>query len=418
MKNPLRIILIFSCIVFCNLITAQTYVEITTGSYSQNFNSVTFGSSFINPTAAPPAVSGTIPGWYLNNTGAWLGQATGLGSNTGGFYWYDCSGNKFFGGRSSNSTTNLYYGVVLRNNTGLTIRSIKVSYRGYQVSLASNGNVVNTQAFAYAVSGTIPAVTGGTSFTGLDFNQLQTTATTGGTQITWYGCSQARDISACVPVTINNGQYLLLRWYESNDANNDHHMGIDDLVVDFDLTGTSCATILPIELTDFTAYYHKNEVNLNWTTATELNNDLFIVERSTDALNFEEICRVKGAGNSLQKKSYGCTDTDPKNGVSYYRLKQVDFDRTFSYSRIETVSIGLDKDIRVYPNPNETGKLKIATGGAPASINVIDAMGKLILQIKSADGLTELDLLPFGAGVYMVSVVTNDKTVTTKVIYN
>lgn len=176
---------------------------------------------------------------------------------------------------------------------------------------------------------------------------------------------------------------------------------------------------LPIELLNFSARYTNQEyVDLKWTTATEKNNDLFIVERSVDAVNFEEVCWVKGAGTSLQKKSYGCVDTDPKKGLSYYRLKQLDFDRSFSYSQIEAVSIGLDKEIKVYPNPNETGKLKIATGGAPASVKVIDALGKLVLSLESTEGFAELDLTPFGTGVYMVSVVTNDKMITTKVIYN
>lgn len=176
---------------------------------------------------------------------------------------------------------------------------------------------------------------------------------------------------------------------------------------------------LPIELLSFSAWYNdQKHVDLKWATATEKNNDLFIVERSTDAINFEEICWVKGAGTSLQKKSYGCVDTDPKNGISYYRLKQIDFDRTFSYSQIEAVSVSFAKEIKVYPNPNETGKLKIVTGDSPASIKVLDAIGKMIFQLESTELLTELDLTVFGKGVYMVSVITNDKTFTTKVIYN
>jgi hypothetical protein len=175
---------------------------------------------------------------------------------------------------------------------------------------------------------------------------------------------------------------------------------------------------LPIELLGFSAHYDgEKNVYLAWATATEVNNDFFSVERSTDAVNFEEICRVRGAGTSLQKKTYACVDTEPKNGISYYRLKQIDFDRTFSYSQIEPVSIGRDEEIKIYPNPNETGKLKIATGNTRASVKVFDAIGKMIIQLESAEGLTELDLGPFGTGIYIVSVVTNDKTVTTKVIY-
>jgi hypothetical protein len=253
----------------------------------------------------------------------------------------------------------------------------------------------------------------------LDFDELQGTATTGGTQITWYGCTKTIALSACIPVTINNGQYLLLRWYESNDANNDHHMGIDDLEVSFDLTGTGCTTILPIELIDFTAQYNMNKVNLNWVTNTELNSDLFIVERSTDAINFEEICRVKGAGKSLQKKSYSSVDPQPKNGLSYYRLKQVDFDDAYSYSNIESVFIGRDEGIKLFPNPTETGKLKISTGtNISTHIELSDALGQVIYDAESTESLIELDLESFGKGIYVISIRSGKNIITKKVIYN
>jgi hypothetical protein len=177
---------------------------------------------------------------------------------------------------------------------------------------------------------------------------------------------------------------------------------------------------LPIELLGFSARYDgEKNVELVWATATEVNNDFFSVERSTDAVNFEELCRVKGAGTCLQKKMYGCVDAEPKNGISYYRLKQMDFDRSFLYSQIEPVSIGQDEEIKVYPNPNETGKLKIDAGSSKrVLVKVFDAVGKMVCQLESAEGSMETDLAPFGKGIYMVCVIVNDKIITTKIIYH
>jgi hypothetical protein len=91
--------------------------------------------------------------------------------------------------------------------------------------------------------------------------------------------------------------------------------------------------ILPIELTKFEAIKQSESSNiLKWTTATETNNDYFLVERSLDAINFVEVEKVKGAGNSMETLNYKLVDKKPYNGINYYRLKQVDFNGQFKYS--------------------------------------------------------------------------------------
>lgn len=97
---------------------------------------------------------------------------------------------------------------------------------------------------------------------------------------------------------------------------------------------TATCTPLPIELLAFTGKKTGNHVELNWTTATETNNDYFNVERSLDAIYFEKITTIKGAPNSLNKLNYSYTDSNLRNGLIYYRLKQTDFDGNFTYSKI------------------------------------------------------------------------------------
>jgi len=82
---------------------------------------------------------------------------------------------------------------------------------------------------------------------------------------------------------------------------------------------------LPIELSDFKCRSEKTGINLSWNTTSEKNNAFFKIERSSDGVNFNEVGRVIGAGNSNELKAYSYTDQYPSRGVNYYRLTQVDF---------------------------------------------------------------------------------------------
>lgn len=124
-------------------------------------------------------------------------------------------------------------------------------------------------------------------------------------------------------------------------------------------------TTLPIELVDFTADVINDEVELRWTTASELNNEYFTVERSSSGEIFASIGKVNGRGTTTQAHSYDLLDPHPLNGRSYYRLKQTDFDGTFSYSKI--ISINYEGPttavLNVYPNPSNGTELTIELGG-------------------------------------------------------
>ncbi len=96
---------------------------------------------------------------------------------------------------------------------------------------------------------------------------------------------------------------------------------------------------LPIELLSFTAKYQDGKVLLKWATGSEINNDFFTLERSHDAVNAEAIGFVEGAGNSSQTLHYNFVDHDPLPGISYYRLKQTDYDGSFEYSQWVAVQV-------------------------------------------------------------------------------
>ena len=141
---------------------------------------------------------------------------------------------------------------------------------------------------------------------------------------------------------------------------------------------------LPIELVHFSAKpSNQGVVELSWQTASETNNDYFTIERSLNAVRYEEVTRIDGANNSNHPINYSAVDARPYGGVSYYRLKQTDFDGTFSYSPIVSVNVPLGDapTMRMYPNPLQ--------GGGPLRVELrnIDANGALTFQIYDTKGM-------------------------------
>jgi hypothetical protein len=112
---------------------------------------------------------------------------------------------------------------------------------------------------------------------------------------------------------------------------------------------------LPIKLKSFKAHVVNNGVLVEWETAAEINNDNFSIERSTDGVIFSEIGKVKGAGNSTIVLDYSLLDENPLAGVSYYRLKQTDYDGKFEVFNPVSVNMkeksGEVNSVHVYPNP-------------------------------------------------------------------
>jgi hypothetical protein len=112
---------------------------------------------------------------------------------------------------------------------------------------------------------------------------------------------------------------------------------------------------LPIELIDFNAIMNEDRVEISWTTASEINNDYFIVEKSEDGFDWEFVIETQGSGNSNLIINYFEIDNKPLRGLSYYRLTQVDFDgkqETFNVIPVENVE-GI---MNIYPNPVNKGE--------------------------------------------------------------
>ncbi|MFK8038290.1 MAG: DUF2341 domain-containing protein [Crocinitomicaceae bacterium] len=160
---------------------------------------------------------------------------------------------------------------------------------------------------------------------------------------------------------------------------------------------------LPVELTDFTAQEVNNiDAQLNWTTASEINNDYFVIEKSIDANSWFELARVKGAGTSFSTIDYSYIDENLKDKISYYRLKQIDFDGSSSLSKTESVTLKyLRNEFSVYPNP-ASNQVTIETKGA-GTISIRSATGQIINQlIVNNSGSTIINIESLPKGIYFV----------------
>lgn len=167
---------------------------------------------------------------------------------------------------------------------------------------------------------------------------------------------------------------------------------------------------LPIELTDFMAQVRSNLNYLRWRTISERNNKEFIIERAPDGVNFRPIGTVSGKGNSRVINDYEFTDQELSQGHTYYRLKQVDTDGSFSYSKIIVITApGSQQETIIYPNPstglfNITSAQMLSEGAA-----IYTAEMKLVKVLTAAPGDLRFSLEDMADGVYYLIYTEHGK---------
>jgi hypothetical protein len=182
---------------------------------------------------------------------------------------------------------------------------------------------------------------------------------------------------------------------------------------------------LPITLLTFNAIWadeRQSAALVSWSTASEQDNDFFVVERSADGQIWQALGQVEGAGNSIHTNNYQFTDEQPLIGVSYYRLRQVDFDGTINYTHV----VSLKKEINgaaisVYPNP-AGNQFQIAFEGfesPSANINILDNAGRTILTLSNDvinNPVQIIQTTNFQSGVYYIQVVSDKESFMKKIV--
>ncbi|MEA1874874.1 MAG: LamG-like jellyroll fold domain-containing protein [Bacteroidota bacterium] len=175
-------------------------------------------------------------------------------------------------------------------------------------------------------------------------------------------------------------------------------------------------SLLPIELLSFDVYSFESEVTIEWSTASETNNDYFTIQRSEDGQKWEDIAQVVGAGNSTTERYYEYTDYSPLNGTSYYRLKQTDFDGRYETFDMLSVSFESNNEIEldVYPNP-VVNTLNISHNSSSSlHIMLMNNAGQVITSFDTNGYTSSVEMSNFPKGTYILKVVTADESVITK----
>ncbi len=192
---------------------------------------------------------------------------------------------------------------------------------------------------------------------------------------------------------------------------------------------TNCSIVLPVSLVSFNASLTSEQtVKIDWITESEVDCDYFDVERSQDGINWMIIHHQKGSGSSSSQISYKAFDTNPLSGISYYRLKQVDFNGKTNYYQAVSIDLSnvLDGILGLAPNPTKSVinlSYNSVTEGV-VRVDLLNYSGQIVYskQLFSSKGMNNalLDLESLDNGMYLVKVTieTNGKVLISKMIKN
>ena len=393
-------------------VTITNQLTLTNGLININGRTLTLGSSGVASTLSRTASATT--NWLYGGTFMrfWL-TATAISSTIAPFY------GLFPMGPSSGSN----YRPVEINTTvsptgggSFTVKHIDatniVTLSPVYNDAGTNILAVQNAQFITAISG----VTGGTydinaTMTGLapgTLSDIRLAVFTGGTTASAVGTHAVATGTAQNPTAKRTGITIL------TDLNNDFRIATTNIG----------ATPLPVELTSFTAEFLGGFVTLNWETESELNSDFFVVQKTSDGERFTDVVKVGAAGTSTRPKAYGAVDGMTLPGKWYYRLKQTDYDGSYTYSKLIAVNVPESMARTVYPNPTDGTSFSVNFSqsdlGKRAVILVHDIRGAEQVHIV-IDNLsnTQIQIDPaqqLSAGFYVISLGVEQAVVRQKLV--
>jgi hypothetical protein len=172
---------------------------------------------------------------------------------------------------------------------------------------------------------------------------------------------------------------------------------------------TACTT-MPVTSLNFTSTLLNKTVQLQWQTTSEINSSYFLIERSSDDINFSTIGKVNAAGNSTALKQYSFIDQTPLGGEAFYRLKEVDLDGKYVYSKILLIKMPQANTLNIIGNPVQN-VLQIQINNSTLSTNylsIFDFSGRRLKTFNAQSGLQNIDVSFLSAGSYILQLITAD----------
>jgi hypothetical protein len=264
---------------------------------------------------------------------------------------------------------------------------------GAYISVTAPSSAVNTPLpFTPQVvsTGSVNATTGWTLISGI-YTAI------GGEQFITIG-----NFNTDALTTVNNGPVT--------GSKNSAYYYIEDVCVSV-LGGAGCFVILPIELLSFNAHQEKNFNMLNWQTTSEKNNDYFLIERSENGIDFKNIGKVIGAGNSDNMQSYSFLDKSPMKGMNYYRLMHIDYNGYYNYTNIISI---LPKDFQITsfisPNPiSNSATIEICDfRNTNYDFVVYNLFGEEIMRTKIINQKSKIERGSLSGGIYYYQLTNED----------
>ncbi|THU40163.1 T9SS type A sorting domain-containing protein [Niastella caeni] len=214
-----------------------------------------------------------------------------------------------------------------------------------------------------------------------------------------------------IPTGTNTGLTILI----DNTTNNNH-----GVLTNFAMSGATSnyiasSVVLPVSLTGFSLVKQADNIVLHWQTSQEQNSGYYIVERSSNGINWNAIGKVRALGASVSNAAYLYTDEQPLQGANYYRLKAVDVNNRFTYSGVIFASFAVSKAVwQVLQNPVQKGVLQFTTklpATAHAKVQLFDAQGKLLQQQGAYPGLNTMLIQSPVRGIYFLRLSQDGKVI-------
>lgn len=424
---------------------AGNTITVSGGTWSRSGGTFTTTGTTVFSKASSQTIGGTISSTFNNLT---ISNSSGDVSLTGGIGVDVTVANtlNFSNGKVILGISNLIISsgnaitgynsskFIVTDNTGyLQINSLSASrdfpigpgLSSYNpINIVNSGGVGNFNARVCGYLNNTGTCTGGTAETGYAVDRTWTINTSSGSpnavvKFVW-------DITTDELTYFNNTNCAVSRydgsaWNDFSLGNATNEVSIGANYYSQSATGVSSfspfkvkspSPPLPVELLYFIAEWCENnsKVKLEWVTATEINNDYFDIERSTDGINFCAIMKVSGAGNSNTIINYSKFDENPIfDKVSYYRLKQVDLDGSFFYSDLVALNISEGIEIvNIWPNPSidKISILATVSENSELKLRVIDEKGVIVKEreLEALKGVTIISVNTeyLSSGLYFV----------------
>lgn len=338
--------------------------------------------------------------------------------------------NTATGGISGGSTASFVNGILARQTNSTSLYDFPVgegtTYKRVGITpTATGGSTYQVEPFNAAYSDITTINTGTlTNVSGIEYWDIQRTAGTDAAQVRLYwNTLAASGITSAAELLVGHFTGGPAQWEsQGNGANS------GDVEPGYVESATAVTTFspftfasnsgsinpLPVELLSFEGSIENSSVVLTWSTATELNNDRFEIQKSTDGSIFKMIGTVNGNGNSNTVIHYDFIDRFLTSGLSFYRLKQIDYDGVFEYFPTITINnetfVGLDLKLAPNPTTSDNIRLHVKTDDQlPISITLIGVTGKIHFQeqfdYNQFQGIIKIDpIRTLKPGIYFLRV--------------